>query len=143
MKLTSQEARIRFERSASATLGTVDESGRPHLVPVTYVVLEDDNTYHVYIAIDDKPKQSVNLRRLRNIMANPRVSLLVSEYSDNWEELWWVRADGTALVSGFGELPDGLLAAFQSRYPWYLARPPGGPVIDVCVTTWSGWSFAA
>ena len=125
--------------SATATLGTVDTEGQPHLVPVTFVVSDDD---HVYIAIDGKPKRSTDLKRLRNIAANPRVSLLVSEYADDWDELWWVRADGTAAIGEFGELPGGLFAAFQRRYPWYLENPPAGPVVDVCVTRWTGWAFA-
>jgi PPOX class probable F420-dependent enzyme len=139
VNLSAQEARARFEQSPSAVLGTVDAAGQPHLVPVTYVLSDSD---HVYIAIDAKPKRSTNLRRLQNIEANPRVSLLVNEYSDNWEQLWWARADGTAVVTDFGALADGLLAKFQSQYPWYRANPPVGPVIDICVTRWSGWAFA-
>jgi len=140
VNLAAREARSRFEQSPSATLGTADTTGRPHLVPVTYVLTEDD---HVYIAVDDKPKQSTDLKRLRNIAADPRVSLLVSEYEEDWKQLWWARADGTAVVAGFDELADGLLAAFQSRYPWYSANPPAGPVIDITVTNWTGWAFAA
>jgi PPOX class probable F420-dependent enzyme len=139
VNLSAQEARARFERSPSAVLGTADAAGQPHLVPVTYVLSDND---HVYIAVDGKPKRSTNLRRLQNIEANPRVSLLVNEYSDNWEQLWWARADGTAVVSDLGDPGDGLLAEFQSRYPWYRADPPAGPVIDICVTRWSGWAFA-
>ena len=139
MNLSAQEARARFEQSPSAVLGTADAAGQPHLVPVTYVLADND---HVYIAIDGKPKRSTNLRRLQNIEANPQVSLLINEYSDNWEQLWWARADGTAVVSDFGDLPDGLLASFQSRYPWYRANPPASSVIDICVTRWSGWAFA-
>jgi len=113
---------------------------------VTYVCDGD----HVYIAIDDKPKRAkavgagtaTGLKRLRNIAANPRVSLLASEYADDWDQLWWVRADGMAVIAEFSELPAGLLAAFQARYSWYLSHPPAGPVIDVSVTKWSGWAFA-
>lgn len=139
MNLSAQEARARFEQSPSAVLGTVDTAGQPHLVPVTYVLSDEE---HVYIAVDAKPKRSTNLRRLQNIEANPLVSLLVNEYSDNWDQLWWARADGTAVVSGFGDLAEGLLARFQSRYPWYRANPPESLVIDICVTRWSGWAFA-
>ena len=104
----------------------------------------------MYIAIDDKPKRAkavgagtaTGLKRLRNIAANPRVSLLASEYADDWDQLWWVRADGMAVIAEFSELPAGLLAAFQARYSWYLSHPPAGPVIDVSVTKWSGWAFA-
>jgi PPOX class probable F420-dependent enzyme len=147
MRLGSGEARRRFALSPTATLGTVDPEGRPHLVPVTYVLTADE---HIYIAVDSKPKRTTQLKRLSNIAANPSVSLLVDEYADAWEHLWWARADGTAVVRTFAELaavqPDGagsaLLAAFQHRYPWYAEHPPSGPVIDIAVTRWSGWAFA-
>ena len=118
-------------------LATADSAGRPHLVPVTYVALNE----HVYIAVDAKPKRSSDLKRIRNIRANPLVSMLVDHYSSDWEKLWWVRADGSATITDFSRLPEGLLGAFQQRYPWYLEHPPDGPVIDVAVTTWTGWSF--
>lgn len=144
MRMHAGQARERFARSPSATLGTVDAEGRPHLVPVTFVLAGDD---HVYIAVDAKPKRSAQLKRLRNITANPSVSLLADEYADDWERLWWARADGTAAVSALADLPalpdgSGLLTAFQCRYPWYVEHPPNGPVIDITVTRWSGWSFA-
>jgi PPOX class probable F420-dependent enzyme len=140
MNFTSAEARARFEQAASAILGTADASGQPHLVRVTYVLDADD---HLYIAIDGKPKRSTNLKRLRNIDANPQVSLLVDQYTDDWERLWWVRADGRAVIKEFSALRGGLLEDFQQRYPWYVSNPPEGPVIDVAVTRWSGWAFAA
>jgi PPOX class probable F420-dependent enzyme len=140
VNIEAHDARARFGQSPSATLGTVDAAGQPHLVPVTFILSDDD---HVYIAIDDKPKRSKGLKRLRNIAANPRVSLLVSKYADDWEQLWWVRADGTAAVAEFSDLPAGLPTAFQERYPWYVANPPAGPVIDVSVAKWSGWAFAS
>ena len=59
-------------------------------MPVTFAVLGDI----IVIAIDHKPKRSMNLKRLRNIADNPRVSLLVDRYDDDWSQLWWVRADG-------------------------------------------------
>ena len=139
MNLSSIEARTRFVQAVTATLGTADAAGQPHLVPVTYVLDDDD---HLYIAIDGKPKRSTDLKRLRNIAANPQASLLVDKYVDDWEQLWWARADGRAAIAEFADLRAGLLDDFQKRYPWYVANPPEGPVIDVSVTRWSGWSFA-
>jgi nitroimidazol reductase NimA-like FMN-containing flavoprotein (pyridoxamine 5'-phosphate oxidase superfamily) len=37
--LSQDEAKTRFSRSPVAVLGTTDYADRPHLVPVTYVVL--------------------------------------------------------------------------------------------------------
>jgi PPOX class probable F420-dependent enzyme len=131
----SDEARSVFVAERRAVLGTADGGGVPHLVPVTFVVLGD----HVYVAIDHKPKRTTDLKRLRNIAANPNVSLLVDRYADDWSRLWWARADGTATVRTFPDLRDDLLSTFQAKYPQYAETPPGGQVVDVAVTRWSGW----
>src|ERR1700730_16782449 len=88
------EARSRFERSRVARLASADADGRPHLVVVCFA-LEGER---LYSAVDAKPKRTQRLRRLANIAANPRVSLLVDHYEEEWSRLWWARADGLAHV---------------------------------------------
>jgi PPOX class probable F420-dependent enzyme len=136
MRLGAAEARRRFETARSARLATVSADGRPHLVPVTFAAAGDV----IYTAVDAKPKSTRDLRRLANIRANPAVCLLADHYADDWQALWWARADGTAAVLDKpAELaaPVGLLA---DRYPQYAADPPAGPVIAILVTRWTGWS---
>jgi PPOX class probable F420-dependent enzyme len=136
MRLGDEEARRRFADARSVRLATVSASGQPHLVPVTFAVDQDI----IYTAIDAKPKSTRLLRRLSNIRANPEVCLLADHYADDWSQLWWARADGTAsVVSDPTEMavPVGLLTA---RYPQYEASPPSGPVIAVRVSRWQGWS---
>ncbi|WP_283138009.1 TIGR03668 family PPOX class F420-dependent oxidoreductase [Rhizohabitans arisaemae] len=137
----ADRARARFTAARVARLAslTPDASGgvRPHLVPVTFAL--DGDT--VLTAIDDKPKSTTDLRRLRNIRACPRVCLLADHYEEDWTALWWVRADGRARV--VTEEPERLraLAALRAKYPAYRGRPPGGPVVAIEVERWSGWSF--
>lgn len=138
MRLSAEHARQRFAESPVAVLGTSDAEGTPHLVPVTYLVSGEK----VFIAIDGKPKRSQNLKRLRNIAARPRVTLLAQRYDEDWTRLWWARADGTARVVEPDEVPFGVLGGLAERYPWYRANPPEGPVIEVTVLEWSGWAFA-
>ncbi|HLK42555.1 MAG TPA: TIGR03668 family PPOX class F420-dependent oxidoreductase [Thermoleophilia bacterium] len=140
MRLSSEEARRRFAASRSAVLGTADAEGRPHLVPVTFAAVRDE----VLIAVDDKPKQTTDLKRLRNITDNPATSLLADLYDDDWTRLWWARADGVArIIAEPGALPPGLLTELGGRYRQYAADAPAGPFIVVAVERWSGWSFAA
>ena len=88
-----------------------------------------------------KPKRSTALRRLANVAVNPRVALLVDHYDEDWTALWWVRADGTARVLDADSVEGrAALAALAGRYPQYRDAPPGGPVLAVHVTRWSGWS---
>jgi PPOX class probable F420-dependent enzyme len=121
-----------------ARLATAGPDAVPHLVPVTFAVVGDV----IYTAVDAKPKASTHLRRLRNIMANPRVALLADHYEDDWGQLWWARADGLAGILTAAEMagPCRLLAG---RYPQYRDNPPPGPVIRITVSRWSGWAAAA
>lgn len=120
-----------------ARLSTVSADGQPHCVPVTFAVDRDT----VAIAVDHKPKTTVNLKRLANIEQNPKVCLLADEYSDDWSQLWWARADGTAHVISEDKQREHALDLLEARYVQYSARRPEGPVILVRVARWSGWSF--
>lgn len=137
MRWSQEQARERFGESRVARLATADASGKPHLVPVTFVTYADT----VAIAVDAKPKSTQRLKRLRNIAENPQVTLLVDEYSDEWERLWWARADGHARVvygdSGWRDARERLVG----RYPQYRREPPEGAIVLVTVVRWSGWSF--
>jgi PPOX class probable F420-dependent enzyme len=138
LRLSGDEARRRFAYAPVARLATVGPDGGPHLVPITFAVEGD----HIYTAVDAKPKSSRQLRRLRNIAANPRVTLLADHYEQDWERLWWVRVDGHASVlAGAGEMaaPLRLLAV---RYPQYRDSPPDGPVIHIHAAHWTGWAAA-
>jgi PPOX class probable F420-dependent enzyme len=140
MRLAPDEARRRFAAAPVARLATATPDGRPHIVPVTFAV-EGDRIYLVVDAV--KPKTSLLLTRLSNIEANPRVSLLVDEYSDDWDRLWWVRADGTAGIATDGPDWNHARAALASRYPRYLRASEFGAATVVEVERWTGWSARA
>lgn len=131
--MTPEEARSRFATARVARLATVTPTGAPHLVPITFALLDDT----VYSVVDEKPKRTTNLKRLRNIRTNPKVALLVDHYEENWQNLWWVRADGTARTLEANE-PEarGAIEALRERYP---QQRPTGPVLAVDVDRWSGW----
>ena len=139
MRLDPAEARARFIGSPVLRLATAGADGRPHLVPCTFAV---DDSGRIVIGIDSKPKTSANLRRLRNIAENPRVSLLVDHYEGDWTRLWWVRADGTAAVERAGAEYAGRWELLRARYPQYAGQSLDGPVIVVTVDSWTGWAFA-
>jgi PPOX class probable F420-dependent enzyme len=116
-------------------LVTIDERANPHAVPVCFAVVGDDR---VVSAVDHKPKRTTALRRLVNVRAHPAVCVLAHHYEDDWGALWWVRADGEAVV--VDEADPELVAPLVSKYPAYAERPPAGPAIVVTVRRWSGWS---
>ena len=130
------ECRRRFGLADHAYLATVNDDCSPHLVPVTFALAADT----IVSAVDHKPKRTTALRRLHNIAQRPTVSLLVDEYSADWDRLWWVRADGTAAVADDGPERDEAIERLVARYPQYQDVRPVGIVIVVSVHRWSGWS---
>jgi PPOX class probable F420-dependent enzyme len=104
-------------------LGTVDDAGRPHVVPVCFALVNG----LIYSAIDEKPKRvdargdPRRLQRVRNILAHPEVSLLVDRYDEDWSRLAWIQIRGLAsLVDDDAEGAPGL-AGLIERYPQYRA----------------------
>jgi PPOX class probable F420-dependent enzyme len=134
----AKDIRRRVETSFVARLATVGVDGRPHIVPITFG-LEDQT---LYFAVDFKPKQTTNLKRLNNIATNPAVSVLIDHYESDWDRLWWVRLDGTArIVTEPGEVERALNLLAQ-RYEQYRTSRPAGPVVAITLERMTGWSAA-
>ena len=124
-----------FAQAAVASLATVGPDGTPHLVPVVFAVNGDV----VYTAVDAKRKSTQRLRRLVNIEGNPRVSLLADHYTDDWSQLWWVRADGIAAIHYRGEEMAVGYTLLRRKYVQYQRIALDGPVVSVAVRRWSFW----
>jgi PPOX class probable F420-dependent enzyme len=125
--------------AASARVGrlaTVGADGRPHLVPVCFVLLGDT----AYSAVDHKPKRSSRLRRLVNVEATGHACLLVDRYSEDWSTLWWVRVDGRAREVADPAEAARAVAALVDKYIQYTERAPPGPVLAIDISRWVGWS---
>jgi PPOX class probable F420-dependent enzyme len=135
--MTADEARARFAAAKVARLATADAAGRPHLVPVAFVVAGET----IYSATDAKPKRTRALRRLANVRASPAVSLLVDRWDDeDWAALWWARADGRGRVLAPDDPEAGrAVALLRERYP---QQRDAGEVLAVEVERWSGWAAA-
>jgi len=106
-------------------------------VAVTFAVV-DDALVHM---VDDKPKTTLQLQRLRNIESNPWASLLVDHYTEDWAGLWWIRVDGVATIETSGGRWDTARSALAAKYDQYLERPPEGAAIFLAmdrVTHWEG-----
>ena len=79
-----------------ARFATADADGQPAVVPICYAVDGDV----IYSPIDEKPKRvaPAELKRVRNIRANPKVSLVVDDYSEDWSKLGYVIIAGRAEI---------------------------------------------
>jgi PPOX class probable F420-dependent enzyme len=118
-----------------ARLGTIGEGGRVDLVPCTFAF---DGELFV-TAVDHKPKSTTNLRRLDNVRADGRVTVLIDHYDDDWSRLWWVRLRGLARVVEGDEMTP-LVAPLVAKYPQYGERPPSGPAIVATIDECHGWA---
>jgi PPOX class probable F420-dependent enzyme len=128
----------RVASESVAHMASSDSDGKPHIVPITFVI----EGKVLYFAVDAKPKRTTDLKRLRNIAANPAVSILIDHYDDDWDKLWWVRLDGDArILDEPGEIARAL-DLLATRYRQYRISRPDGPVVAVAIARASGWSAA-
>jgi PPOX class probable F420-dependent enzyme len=98
-------------------LATADASGRPLVVPVCFAFDGDA----LYSAVDDKPKRTRRLRRLRHVEENPRCSLVVDQWDEDWSRLRWVIVEGVADVLRTGTEFSRALDLLDAKYPQYAA----------------------
>lgn len=137
--LDAAEARRRFATGRVAYLATLRRDGSAALVPIVFEVADD----RIVSIVDAKPKGSRELARLRHIRRDPRVTLLVDHYEDDWSRIWWARAEGIARVVEAGPERDDALRPLRAKYPQYATLDdPFGDAVIVEVRRWLGWAFS-
>lgn len=123
-----------------ARLATVTADGRAHVVPCCFVLIDDA----IYSVVDAKPKATGALKRLDNVRATATASLVVDHYEDDWNQLWWVRVDGDALVLEPGQENsveyELALERLREKYHQYRTQPPRGAVLRIAITGWRDWT---
>jgi len=86
---------LRFVRAARvAHLATVDALGQPLVIPICFAF--DGKEF--FSPIDEKPKRTTRLQRLRNIAENPKVSLIIDRYTEDWRRLAYLLIRGSAKI---------------------------------------------
>lgn len=135
-KLSVPEAHEKLERSRLGHLATVRADGRPHVVPIVYASIGDS----LVTMVDHKPKTTQHLQRLENIESNPWVSVVVDEWSEDWEQLWWVRVDGQAFVHRDDDVWREARMAMVAKYAQYREKAPEGPAIVITIDRIVAWS---
>lgn len=118
-------------------LATADSGGVPHVVPVCYAVAGAT----VYITIDEKPKRrDIPLKRVRNLLENPRFSFVVDRWDEDWSRLGWVMLRGAAEILESGAEHDRAQALLRERYPQYRTMALEDlPVLALRITSATGW----
>ena len=122
-----------------ATLATLNQDGSIHLTPVWY--LFEDDRFFVSTASSS--------RKVRNILARPRASLLVDSRRNQGDELW-VSSSGTAEIIR-GERAGAIYPKILRRYVTKagVEDPRVGPVfaaageiiVGLTPHSWRSWEF--
>ena len=126
-------------------LATADEAGAPHVIPVCFA-LGGDLIYGdvIYSVLDQKPKRtSLNrLRRVRNILANPQVSLVVDHYEETWDRLWYILVKGRAELLVEGEERVKAIGLLRQKYLQYQDMDiEANPVIKIVILGIVAWGL--
>lgn len=121
-------------------LATADATGRPLVVPVCFIF----DGAALYSAVDDKPKRTRALRRLRNVAENPQACLLVDLWDEDWTRLAWVRVDGRADVLAGGPAFERAIGELRAKYPQYrtMELERDGAVLRVRAERVRAWRAA-
>ncbi len=113
----------------------------PHVIPVCFARLEQT----IYVAIDEKPKRADarSLRRVRNVLENPRVALVADVYDEDWSRLGFVLLHGSARVLEGGAEHREALTALRKKYEQYTTMAlEERPVIAIDVERATIWGTA-
>ena len=123
-------------------LATADGTGAPHLVPICFTY----DGQAIYSAIDHKPKRRTgySMKRIRNIVENPRVAFLVHHYEEDWQQLYYVLVRGTASILESGPERQRALALLEDKYVQYQERhlaQSDGLVIKIVPESIQHWGW--
>lgn len=107
-----------LETATLGRLATVTPTGRPHVVPVCFTLIDD----RLVTPLDEKPKRvtATDLQRVKNIHTTPYTVLLADHYTENWNDLGWVQVHGTATITKpEGTLHDEAVTGLRAKYEQY------------------------
>jgi PPOX class probable F420-dependent enzyme len=141
--ILSTDQRAFLESARRAVLATIAPDGQPRPVPICFVV--DDAGPTLYTPIDDKPKRGddpLALARVRDIAADPRVTILVDRWDEDWSRLAWLRGEGHAalLEPGVPAEHAAVVAALRAKYQQYATHGlDERPLIRVTLERVVGW----
>ena len=122
-------------------MATADSRGVPHVVPICFAFDGD----HFYSALDQKPKRTpvTRLKRVRNILSNPDVALVIDQYEEDWDHLWYVLVKGKAQLIQSGEEHYRAVELLREKYSQYRdMEVEKNPVIKITPTRITSWGKA-
>ena len=121
-----------------ARLATADDTSRPHAIPICFAF----DGSRIYTAIDLKPKRAgaTQLKRVRNILQNPQVAVVIDRYSEDWSRLAYVLVQGRAAIVEDVDEQARSEQLLRAKYPQYANMlEPGSTVIRIIPENVVSW----
>jgi PPOX class probable F420-dependent enzyme len=127
-----------------ARLATSGRDGQPHVIPFCYAF--DGERF--YFVVDEKPKRQTGkpLKRIRNILENPLVAVVIDDYADDWTQLAYVLANGVAVLVADESEYARVLGLLRERYPQYRLMDltfPRNTMVRITPTKILAWGKVA
>jgi PPOX class probable F420-dependent enzyme len=134
VKLTNEIADfIRWQRVCR--VATVSGEGTPHVVPVCHAL----GRGKLYFGSGD------DATKIRNIKANPHVTVTIDLYSDHWSTLRGVMVQGTATLIERGPAFQRARRLLYEKYPQYpkeaALAPSDSVIVELTPTHVFRWGF--
>jgi coenzyme F420-0:L-glutamate ligase/coenzyme F420-1:gamma-L-glutamate ligase len=129
-----------LSRTRVGRLATADSSGQPHVIPIVFAA----DGEKIYTPLDKKPKRMPpnQLKRVRNLVENPRLAFVVDHYEEDWSKLAWMLVKGTGELVENGEAYEVGVRLLEEKYPQYKRMPlKNQPLIVITpfdITSWNG-----
>ena len=116
VQLSSSQSRL-LAGARIGHLSTADTAGAAHVIPVCYAF----DGHSIYSVLDQKPKRTslTRLRRVKNILANPQVALVVDHYEEEWSLLWYILVTGKAELLLEGDERAEAIGKLREKYQQY------------------------
>ncbi|HEU5321647.1 MAG TPA: pyridoxamine 5'-phosphate oxidase family protein [Methylomirabilota bacterium] len=133
-RLTGKVARL-VERERVCRVATASADGVPHLVPVCHALVDGRICFG----------SGRTGRKVRNLRANPRATVTVDLYAEDWPHLKGVMVQGTARLVERGPRFRRLRARLYAKYPQYARDAALGEsdsvIVEVTPTHVFAWGL--
>jgi PPOX class probable F420-dependent enzyme len=134
MRLNKKLSKL-IARERVCRVATAGADGKPHVVPVCHVM----NGGKIYFGSDK------NARKVANLRENPRISLTIDLYSEDWSQLRGVMVLGTVNLIERGACFMQARARLYAKYPQYPEEAALGAsdsaIVEVTPTNVFSWGL--
>ena len=137
MIFTKEELEL-LSRTRVGRLATADSTGQPHVIPIVFAT----DGQRLYTPLDNKPKRVApnQLKRVRNLLENPKLAFVVDHYEEDWTKLAWLLVKGTGRVVESGVEHAAGVRLLEKKYSQYGGMPLNDrPVIVITPSEITSW----